>query len=181
MKHTVIAAALLATASMVTAAGAATCTVAGKSGASYTVDVAGATMCQTGNDTNQINASTSMFGLTGWMLADKNDDNTAGSPLSFGTAPVNGTKSGEWSILNPAGYGNVFITLKAGNGFGAFLLDAATLMAGTWSTTKDLSHASIYYQGPAGAIDVAPVPVPAAGFLLAGALGTLALRRRKSA
>ena len=178
MKYMTIGAALLGGMMLAGGASAATCTVDGKSGATYTVTVAGSSACFSGNDTNTIETSTEIFGMTGWMLADKNDDNVVGSPLNFELAPVNGAKSGTWSILNPDNYQNVFITLKAGNGFGAFLLSAAEFMTGDWSTTKALSHASIYY---AGEPSPAPVPVPAAGFLLLGGLGMLAFKRRKSA
>lgn len=178
MKYHVIGAALLGGLLSVGAASAATCTIKTTGGQtnSYTVEVSSASECMTGNDSNQINESSVFFGLTGWKLADKNDDKSAGSPLTFDLAPVNGTKSGSWSILNPDNYTSVFLTLKAGNSFGAFLLSASEFMSGTWAANKGLSHASIYYQGePAPA----PVPVPAAGFLLAGGLGLLALRRRR--
>ena len=131
------------------------------------------------NDTNTIDADFSLFGKTGWVLSDKNDSAEGNGIIEFLTAPVNGTKSGSWAIDTLAGLTHVVITLKAGGGFGAFLLDltVADPLAGTWASTKDLSHASIYYNGTP-----ATIPVPAAGFLLMGALGGLAaLRRRRRA
>lgn len=158
-------------------ANAATCTHAGQ-GTVFTIEAAADVQCMNGNDTNTINASSEFFGLTGWTLAAKNEGGGDGNgQLSFSLAPVNGDQSGLWEILNPNNYANVFITLKAGTGFGAFLLDSGTEIAGDWSSSKELSHASIYYQGEPGG--PAPIPLPAAGVLLAGALGALALRRRK--
>lgn len=159
-------------------ASAATCTIMSQ-GTVLEITVAGTAQCVSGqNDTNFIDSSTEFFGLTGWILAEKSDGPKGDHELTFGTLPVTGDKSGWWEILNPGNYENVFLTLKAGKGFGAFLLTPEAVMAGDWSSTKGLSHASIYYQGEPGA---APVPLPASGFLLVGALGALALRRRKRA
>lgn len=180
MRFSLISGAFLGAMLAAGAASAATCSVGThNSDATFTITVAEASACQSGNDTNTIDADSLFFGLTGWALAAKNDDDAKGDyKLTFGDAPVNDQKSGLWKILNPDNYANVFLTLKAGNGFGAFLLDADTVMAGDWSSNKELSHASIYYQGSPMP---SPVPLPAAGFLLAGALGALALRRRKRA
>jgi hypothetical protein len=127
------------------------------------------------NDTNTIDSSFSLFGKTGWVLSDKNDSSDGNGLIEFLTAPINGTKSGDWAIDTLAGLTHVVITLKAGGGFGAFLLDLTVEnpLAGTWASTKGLSHASIYYNGTP-----APIPLPAAGFLMLGALGGLAALRR---
>lgn len=177
MKYHVIGAALLGGLLSVGSANAATCTINGNQSTTYTVEVSGASVCSTGNDTNTITTSSNFFNMTGWTLADKNDDVTSGNQnLTFATAPVNGAVSGTWSISNPDNYTSVFMTLKAGNSFAAFLLDAATFMSGTWSSTRDLSHASIYYRG-----QPAPIPLPASGvLLLAGLAGLAVARRRKS-
>ena len=161
-------------------ANAATCTTPatgpgeGNSGTTYTLTPALDAECYTGNDTNQIDSDFVLFDHTGWMLADKNDDAASGDGvITFLDAPENGTTSGDWTISSIAGY-TVAITLKAGNGFGAFLVDMTT---GDWMTSKDLSHASIYYKEGG---DTPPIPLPAAGWMMIAGLGGLvAARRRK--
>lgn len=109
------------------------------------------------------------------MFSDKNEfDPTApaDSIVQWDMAPVNGQNAGSWSInMIPAGK-EVFLTLKAGKGFGAFLIDTPR---GRWDSTNELSHASIYIR------DLAAVPLPAGGLLLPSALCFAAIaRRRKS-
>lgn len=151
------------------------------SAATYTLADSTSAACFSGNDTNQIDGSFVLFGMTGWTLADKNDDATSGDgTIKFVTGPTNGANSGGWSIDTLAGLTKVVITLKAGNGFGAFLLDLTTAdpLSGTWASTKGLSHASIYYNGTPTV-----VPLPAGALLLMtglAGLGLAARRRRKS-
>ena len=159
------------------------CAVAGKgnSGATFTLLTASAAECHSGNDTNQIDAGFSLFGKTGWVLADKNDDATSGDGAAiFGLSPVNGHKYGAWSVRAGSMVQDVAITLKAGNGFGAFLLYDA-LKAGLWASSKELSHASLYYT-PTAQPTPAPVPLPAAAWLLLAGMGGLGVvaRRRKT-
>lgn len=152
----------------------------GNSGATFSLGSALSASCFSGNDTNQIDAGFMLFGKPGWMLSDKNDDATSGDQaVTFGLAPANGSKSGPWSVNGYAGLTRVAITLKAGNGFGAFLVDTASL-AGLWSSSKDLSHASIYYNGTP--TPPAPIPLPAAAWMLLAGLGGLgAVARRRKA
>jgi hypothetical protein len=144
-------------------------------GATFSLSQAADVTCVAGkNDTNTIDAGYSLFGKTGWVLSGKTDGADGDGVVSFASAPVNGATSGNWAVKSFAGLKDVVITLKAGNGFAAFLLDTST-PSGAWSSSKDLSHASIYYNGTP-----APVPLPAAGWLLLGGLGGLgALARRR--
>ncbi|WP_299478981.1 VPLPA-CTERM sorting domain-containing protein [uncultured Roseibium sp.] len=150
------------------------------SAATYTLGDSTSAACFSGNDTNQIDGSFPLFGMTGWVLADKNDDTASGDgTIKFVTGPTNGAKNGTWSIDTLAGLTNVVITLKAGNGFGAFLLDLTVPdpLSGIWSSSKGLSHASIYYNGTP-----TTVPLPAGAVLLISGLagiGLLTSRRRK--
>lgn len=146
------------------------------SAATYTLADAAAAACFSGNDTNQINSSFVLFGMTGWVLSDKNDGPNGDGTIEFVTAPTNGSKSGNWSIDTLAGLTKVVITLKAGNGFGAFLLDLTTSdpLSGTWASSKDLSHASIYYNGTPTI-----VPLPAGALLLMTGLAGLGLAARR--
>jgi hypothetical protein len=160
-------------------AGFMTCST-GSNGSSATLSLSDAAdaECFTGNDTNDIDSSFEMFGMTGWMLSDESEDSSPGDPISFLTAPENGANSGDWVIDTLAGLDDIVITLKAGNGFGAFLLDLTVSdpLSGLWTSSKGLSHASIYYKGT-------PSKVPEPSIIALFALGLLGLgfaRRRKA-
>lgn len=131
------------------------------------------------NSNDSVGAVSNFFGVDNWMLGDKSGDESGGDDVvSFGTEFTQGSSSGSWEILNPDNYSSIMLVLKAGNTFGAFLLDSAEIMAGTWSTSRGLSHASVYYGGEP---TPAPVPLPASAVLLmAGIGGFAALRRRKN-
>lgn len=149
----------------------------GNSDATFTLSSASDVACFSGNDTNSINAAFTVFGLNSWLLAAKTDNPGDGDKkLTFSTAPVDGSKGGDWAILNPSAFGPIMITLKAGDGFAAFLIDS---MSGEWTSTKDLSHASIYYQNTVTP-PLNPVPLPASALLLIGAMGGFAVLRRRS-
>lgn len=127
-----------------------------------------------------------MFGATNWLLDSRYDKNGTYAPAGILTVSdiTADLFEGTWSVSNWAGVAQAVIVIKGGNGFAAYLLDITAGIAGEWSTQAlevgknnnqpAVSHISLY-------ISPAPVPVPAAGFLLLGALGGLAaLRRRRS-
>jgi hypothetical protein len=126
------------------------------------------TDCRAGNDKNILN-------LEGWILGDATDGGGNGN-LDLSIIDQN------WSILNPNGYTSVMLVLKQSSSFGGFILDSTEALAGLWGTlgpgrsVNDYSHISAWYKGPATV-----VPLPAAGFLLLGALGGLVALRRKKA
>lgn len=123
-----------------------------------------------------------------WTLSDKNDEveDPAGA-IFFTDAPVNNTQGGgtdgNWTINSFPALTQIVLVLKAGNTFAAFLLDPFAT-EGTWSTSRGLSHASLYYrsckEGDAGCGVPSTVPLPAGGVLLAGGLAALAILRRRS-
>jgi hypothetical protein len=160
-------------------AGAATipCTTStAANGATLSVTHALDAACFTGNDTNLITSTFDIFGLTGWILADKNGSSTDGDQsITFTSGVTNGTKLGSWEISSLGTAASVMVNLKAGNGWGSFLVGTTS---GTWTSTKELSHASVYYRPGTPS----PVPLPAAGWmLLAGLGGIAAAKRRKKA
>lgn len=85
-------------------------------------------------------------------------------------------KSGTWSTTDAVS----FFTVKAANSY--IIYDGNGATSGSWSTMgifnnnnqqQELSHIS-YWSAP----EISAVPLPAAGFLLIGALGGLAAMRR---
>lgn len=151
-----------------------TCTNPGNPSTTYMLTDAVDAECFDGNDTPLIDGSFSVFGMTGWVLADKNDDNTSGTQdIVFTTAPGNGSQGGTWAISSFSGASHVMVNLKSGNSWGSFLVDVAS---GTWTVSRDLSHASIYFIN--GSAD--SVPLPAAALLFGTALIGGAAARRKA-
>lgn len=149
------------------------CTTTGPGNSAATLSLTDAlnAACFNGNDSNDIGSTFSIFGLTNWILADKNDDVSSGDQsITFNSGVVNGSTSGAWGLTSLGSASSVIINLKAGNGWGSFLVDTTS---GTWASSKDLSHASIYYQ------PLTPVPLPAAGWLLLAGLGGLAAAKRR--
>jgi len=136
------------------------------------------------NDTEANVATVDPFGITDWVRADKIAGGDGDGVLDLSGVVVD-VNSGTWSIADFKGYTSIFLTLKASDGFAAYLLDTA-FSSGEWTTAdlfpsgdggKDLSHMSLYYSP--GSVTVVPLP---AAFPLYGAglalLGLVAHRRR---
>lgn len=167
---------------------AATCNI---NGVTFSLDLAVAATCAAGNDLGDggiVKDDLSMFGLTGWGNGDSTDSSAGDGSVMFASAPVVKATGGIWSLQSYEGYNPLMIVLKSGTQYGAFLItEMFSGLSGTWAITQEqcnrkgckttgkaLSHASVYYNGEPSA-----VPLPAAGFLLLGALGGLAALRRK--
>ena len=121
-------------------------------------------------------------GTSEYTKAWKGEDGSGDKSIVFATngEPALGAKSGNWAIDTLNGYTHVVLILKAGTNFGAFLLDGDPL-SGTWSSSKGLSHASLWRtddQG-GGGNNNGVVPLPAAGWMLLAGVGGLAAMRRK--
>ena len=157
--------------------------------ASGTADLTTSTDCEAfdgDNDTPANVAANDPFGITDWVLADKSDGGDGTHAIILKDV-VNGINTGTWSVDSFNGYTDVFLTLKAGNAFVAYLLDT-TFLSGNWTTAsifpsggggKGLSHMSLYYS-PSSLTAVplpAALPLYGAGMLILGFLG---YRKRKS-
>lgn len=145
-----------------------------------------------GNQGGNLGNSTggnSLISAAGW---------TSGAEVQ-GSDPENSTDEGDgrltlnigdnannlnvWEILNPFGYSMLGLSIKHGNGFAFYVLDAGEALSGDWFTYDGVngaegnafSHINAWYKGAPSA-----VPLPAAGLLLIGALGGIVgLRRRR--
>lgn len=134
-----------------------------------------------GNDANQ--SLDGLFGEDDWFEIFKVDASSGTDGILTVTAAVD-QKSGTWSVTGWDGFTKVMAVLKGGSSFSAYLVDLS-VTSGTWNTlglakgngdpAPGLSHFTLYST-------VAPIPLPAAGFLMLGALGALgvAARRRKA-
>jgi hypothetical protein len=139
----------------------------------------------------EMNAGAGVFGIKGWLeLAAIGSVSAPGpqnsSPFLFSFSYNDGLKSsGTWS-LNPAftwGAGSYAFVIKGATDNAAYLMNKA-FTSGSWNVVDldlpnsggdpDLSNVTLFGTAP-----LAPVPVPAAGFLLIGALGGLAAVRRR--
>jgi hypothetical protein len=135
-----------------------------------------------GNDTPTNVNNLAPGGINTWVLGDKSDDGDGDQLVTFDD-PVPASGQTTWAVLNPSNYPFLLVTLKQGNSYAAYVLDTTIALMGSWLTVgpgnseNGLSHASVFYSG-----DPAPIPVPAAGLLLASALGGIfVLRRRQRA
>ncbi len=142
---------------------------------------------------NGFNSGAGVFGVNGWQdLGKINTTEAAGAfPSTYFTVTTTaGNGAGTWS-LNPeykfaAGESYAFV-LKGGNDNVAYLLDPA-VTSGAWTnldlfTPNGRNNAGLSNMTLFGTATPAPVPLPAAAWLLIGGmagLGAMA-RRRKAA
>ena len=198
------AAAVLSFAALPAAAAVVACQFGTEAEFTATADVWTSTSCVgqiTGNDSDQdagsgvVNVNTvldqpntndvGLFNISNWVL-DSRYDQDLGTYDPDGILNISNVTSnlfqGEWSVDSWDGVQSAMLVLKGGNGFAAYLLDLTAGLSGEWITqaltnrggqTPAISHISLY------TVEVAAVPVPAAGLLLIGALGGLALLRRR--
>lgn len=160
---------------------------AGTGDREFTVSVAGpaagCVLWGAGNTDTPTNSGLILAEVDPSVLLDKSDGASLVSGIEIVVTGM-GTLAGTWSIALPTSLAltNVYIAFKSGNGqidpdWALFSITDGVL-TGNWSIAngnQSLSHVSLYGS-------VAAVPVPAAGFLLFGALaGLAALRRRKTA
>ncbi|MDU8942232.1 VPLPA-CTERM sorting domain-containing protein [Ovoidimarina sediminis] len=137
------------------------------------------------NDIEELSAYLDSINFELLGLIDKSDDPTSGSDPDALVGPLTSGTDGEFSISTDPEYPFYVLIFKFGAAVGqgaeadpdwfAFLIDAEAASDPdiVWYTSEGfqqgLSHVDLY----------AAVPIPAAGFLLLGGLGGLALLRRK--
>lgn len=179
-----------------TTASALTCTFGRNANqtTTYSLSANSAEACGVGNDSvSALGAITGVFAAPpAWTLAFKTDSSVGGTHPLTGSFTGTGlslerSREGSWTISSFPVLTQIAIVLKAGNNFAAFLLTPFGT-TGNWTTSRNLSHASIYYRScAAGALACGepppppppPVPLPAAGWMLLAGLGGLAALRRR--
>lgn len=147
----------------------------------------------------EMNAGAGVFGRTGWRLlasigdVDGEQDPQNSNPFLFSFTyltfnDAGDPLSGTWA-LNPLfrwGTGSFAFAIKGSTNNAVYLMSKLET-SGTWNIfdlqgsflKPGLSNVRLF-----GTTDLAPIPLPAAGFLMLGALGGLGLlsrRRRKAA
>ena len=142
-----------------------------------------------GNNIVNVNTvgGTGLFGTNTWTLNSRYDANGSYGPN--GILSISNVSSdmlmGDWAVSSWSGITSAMLVLKAGNGFASYLLDLTAGTIGQWATLAltnnggnqpAISHISLY---TTSSTPPAPVPVPAAGLLLMGALGVLTVARRR--
>lgn len=155
----------------------------------YTLEVTGAAACGlSGNDdASALGSIPGVFAAPPpWTLVHKTDSPNLTDALSLsGLNPTTAT-SGNWTISAFPELTQIAVVLKAGNNFAAFLL-TPFIDSGRWLSDRGISHASIYTRScvagdPGCGVNLEPIPLPAAGWmLLAGVGGLAAIRRRRKA
>ncbi len=158
-----------------------------KSGAGLTSSIGCTLFTNTNDNAKNDIPGLDLFGIEDWVLADKSDGGGNGVIDLVVSFADKSDYLGKWSVDSFAGYKDVFITVKSGNGFAAYLLDTAQI-SGDWTTAalfptkkggKGLSHMSLFYSPDSLTV----VPLPAAFPLYAAGmalLGFIGLRKRKS-
>jgi len=111
------------------------------------------------------------FGQNDWTFVGK--DETGGQSGSFDFSSFAGSVGSQLMVVFKSGNGTTLV---------GYLISGLT---GNWTSpfenppfnvrnTKDVSHISLYTRG-----EIPGVPLPAAGFLLIGGLGALAMNKRR--
>lgn len=135
------------------------------------------------NDWNTLDGTSTVLGMTGWGKYEKIDANGSGNDFNFDTnvASSGAAKSGKITA-DLSAFEYAFIVLKAGKGFGAFKVSPADADTWDWTSTKSISHVSIWTKGKSGGDDnePEPVPLPAGGLLLLTGLAAVSLRKKFS-